>query len=45
MAAFLGSFIEYAGQMVLLVALAVAGGFIGVKLRERKNAADAVSDK
>lgn len=36
--AFLGSFLQYAIIMVILVAIALAGFFAGKKLRENKDA-------
>lgn len=36
--AFLGSFLQYAIIMVILAAIALAGFFVGKKLRENKDA-------
>ena len=37
MSAFLSSFASYLIKMIILVALGLCGGFIGVKLRQSKN--------
>lgn len=39
--AFLGSFLQYFIIMVILVAVAAAGVFVGKKLRDRKDAKSA----
>jgi hypothetical protein len=46
MSAFLSSFASYLVKMIILVALGIMGGFIGVKLRQSKNRkeADSVSE-
>ena len=46
MYAFLASFASYLVKMIILVALGIMGGFIGVKLRQSKNRkeADSVSE-
>ena len=46
MSAFLSSFAGYLVKMIILVALGIMGGFIGVKLRQSKNRkeADSVSE-
>ena len=38
MSAFLSSFISYLLEMIILVAIGLLGGFIGVSLRKKKNA-------
>ena len=38
MSAFFGSFITYVIEMICMVLLGLCGGYVGVKLRERKNA-------
>lgn len=37
MSAFLGSFVTYVIEMVCLIALGLCGGYIGYKLRQKKN--------
>ena len=46
MSAFLSSFASYLVKLIILVALGIMGGFIGVKLRQSKNRkeADSVSE-
>ena len=46
MSAFFASFASYLVKMIILVALGIMGGFIGVKLRQSKNRkeADSVSE-
>ncbi|MCI9125309.1 MAG: vanadium nitrogenase [Eubacterium sp.] len=41
MAAFIGSFLQYTIEMVILAAIAVAGVFTGRKLRKNKDAKSA----
>ena len=38
MSAFLGSFISYVIEMVCLIALGLCGGYVGYRLRKKKNA-------
>ncbi len=48
MSAFLSSFASYLIKMIILVALGVMGGFIGVKLRQssdRKKGIDGVASE
>jgi len=44
MSAFLSSFASYLIKMIILVALGICGGFIGIKLRQSKNRKTADSD-
>ena len=47
MSAFLSSFASYLIKMIILVALGICGGFIGIKLRQssdRKKGIDVMSD-
>ncbi len=37
MSAFLSSFASYLIKMIILVALGIMGGFIGIKIRQRSN--------
>ena len=43
MSAFLSSFASYLVKMIILVALGIMGGFIGIKLRQSKNKKEAGS--
>lgn len=38
MSAFLSSFVSYLVEMIILAAIGILGGFIGIKLRQRSNA-------
>lgn len=42
---FVNSFLSYAFVFVIVAALMVAAGFIGVTLRKRKNAQQAIESK
>ena len=44
MSAFLSTFASYLIKMVILVALGICGGFIGVKLRKSKNRKEGIED-
>ena len=43
MSAFLSSFASYLIKMIILVALGICGGFIGIKLRQSKDRKEANS--
>ena len=38
MAAFFGSFVTYIIEMICMVVLGLCGGYVGYRLRQRKNA-------
>lgn len=42
MIAFINSILSYLLLMVIIVALCILGGFIGLKLRQNKDAKDAI---
>ena len=44
MSAFLSSFASYLIKMIILVAIGVCGGFIGIKLRQSSNRKNGVSE-
>jgi hypothetical protein len=44
MSAFLSSFASYLIKMIILVALGICGGFIGIKLRQSSNRKKGVGD-
>ncbi len=38
MSAFFGSFMTYVIEMICMIALGLCGGYVGYKLRQKKNA-------
>jgi hypothetical protein len=44
MSAFLSSFASYLIKMIILIALGVCGGFIGIKLRQSSDRKKGISD-
>ena len=45
MSAFLSSFASYLIKMIILVALGICGGFIGIKLRQSSDRKEGVSEQ